>query len=196
MDGHSLIIFEGPDASGKTTLAKWLASRTDSVYRSSIPTEMASLRNIIEGSNAEDSLHFYAASNAITYARLDRDLEHVPVVLDRSHISTVAYHSIMLARSLDDYASRIETSKCFARRPTLVFVTASIEKRLTRARRDRQDNRFFDISMHPRLAEEYDRQFRRLGWEVVTLDTTDMTIDLACSVLTKTLEEIGVVVAT
>jgi thymidylate kinase len=174
-----LVIFEGPDASGKTTIAKWLADKAGASYLSSVPAELTPLRAVADDLPPEDTFYFYATANAITYTRLFRILTSSRVVLDRSHISTICYHSVELGRPLDDYARRIEAFAALSPPPFVVFVTAEATARKRRIEVTRQENKWFRISLRPELNDAYRKAFERLRWPIFEIDTTEMSIDQA-----------------
>lgn len=168
------LVFEGPDASGKTTLARGLASRWGGVYTSSIPPELAHIRAEADGLPAEDRLRFYQLCNALVASRIGATLagSSRPIILDRWIFSTVAYNESLVSRSLASYAKEILAEDRYARPDAVVYVTADPETRLERATREDTKNLWFDVSLQRELVARYDKVLAAAECPVVVVDTS------------------------
>lgn len=168
------LVFEGPDASGKTTLARGLADRWGGVYTSSVPAELMVLRAEADGLPPEDRLRFYQLCNAVVAGRIRGALadSDQPIVLDRWIFSTVAYNETLVSRSLEPYARQILDEDRYPRPDAVVYVTADPEIRLERATREGTKNLWFDVSLQRELASRYDKVLAAARCPVIVVDTS------------------------
>lgn len=96
-------VFEGPDGSGKTSLAKALAERTGAVYIKTPGEEYKSIRKYIDnGTPPETKLLFYLSSVCDASAKIRRTLENQPVVCDRYIWSSLIPHAAYFDKDLGE----------------------------------------------------------------------------------------------
>ncbi|XP_063080204.1 UMP-CMP kinase 2, mitochondrial isoform X2 [Engraulis encrasicolus] len=86
-----VIVIEGLDATGKTTLTESLARQLNAVLLKSPPESLAPLRARFDAEPPLIRRAFYALGNYITAGQIARDSSKAPVVVDRYWHSTAAY---------------------------------------------------------------------------------------------------------
>lgn len=94
---NPLIIVEGSDYSGKSTLCRELASSIGGIILRPIPKELSAVRAIVDSKcNYTDRYHFYIAASFLTYNKIKGLLiERTPVILDRWMFSTNKHHELL-----------------------------------------------------------------------------------------------------
>jgi dTMP kinase len=98
---YKLIVFEGIDGTGKTTLAKMLAKKIKAAYYKTPPKEIWSIRKSVDRSDPAVRLAFYKLGNAIGEQFFKNTLKTQHVVCDRYVYSTNAYQSVASKRELN-----------------------------------------------------------------------------------------------
>ena len=94
---NKFIVFEGLDASGKTTLSSLYAKEHNSVVHSAIVSEAQDLKKIIDSKGSKESaLLFFLLNNFLKSEEASAVLESEDFILDRYIFSTLAYQTIML----------------------------------------------------------------------------------------------------
>lgn len=188
----AFVLFEGPDAAGKTTLAQRISADLGWVYMPSVPAELVAMRTTMEAANGWDSFHFYAACNAVTYLRIRDLLPTQGVCLDRSHFSTAAYHAALVGTELVTYVQRVNHSSEYPKPDLIVLVTADHEIRSTRADASGDMNLWFDISLREDLMPMLRQLVRSQGAPVIEVDTSQLGEDAAAGfVLERMALELG-----
>lgn len=89
--GFPVVVIEGLDATGKTTLTGSLREALGAALLRSPPQSLAPWRAVFDREPPLLRRAFYALGNYITAAQIDREAAHRPVVLDRFWHSTAAY---------------------------------------------------------------------------------------------------------
>lgn len=94
---NPLIIVEGSDYSGKSTLCKELASSIGGIVLRPIPKELSAVRAIVDSKcSYTDRYHFYIAASFLTYNKIKGILiSKTPVILDRWMFSTNKHHELL-----------------------------------------------------------------------------------------------------
>lgn len=94
---NPLIIIEGSDYSGKSTLCQKLASSIGGVVLRPIPKELSAVRTIVDSKcGYADRYHFYIAASFLTYSKIKGLLiNQTPVILDRWMFSTNIHHELL-----------------------------------------------------------------------------------------------------
>lgn len=94
---NPLIIIDGSDYSGKSTLCKELANSIGGVVLRPIPKELSAVRAVVESkSSYTDRYHFYIAASFLTYNKIKGLLiSKTPVILDRWMFSTNKHHELL-----------------------------------------------------------------------------------------------------
>ncbi|XP_017332712.1 UMP-CMP kinase 2, mitochondrial [Ictalurus punctatus] len=132
-----VIVIEGLDATGKTTLTCSLQKALGAVLLKSPPQCLACFRQRFDAEPPLIRRAFYALGNYITAAQIARESSHAPVVVDRYWHSTAAY-AIATAVSgreenLPAVGSEIYEWPSDLLRPSLVLLlSVSPEERLRR----------------------------------------------------------------
>ncbi|KAG9336166.1 hypothetical protein JZ751_002513 [Albula glossodonta] len=132
-----VIVIEGLDATGKTTLTHSLTATLNATLLRSPPTCLSPWRPCFDSEPALLRRAFYALGNYITASQIAAASEHSPVIVDRYWHSTAAY-AIATATSgkvgnLPSPGSEVYRWPCDLLRPDLVLLlTVSPEERLRR----------------------------------------------------------------
>lgn len=184
------IVFEGPDSSGKTTLAKSLANQVDGQYQSGIAAPLASLREEADELSPVDRFCFYRTCNALKGARLLAD-KATHIILDRYIYSTAAYHQLLLGDDLTGYVADFLQDGKYRSPDLVVYVTAEREVRRSRALRDGTANLWLDVSMDSRLEDSYSSVLVAAKTPVLLVDTTHMDVESSSRWLMAELEHRG-----
>ncbi|XP_047677599.1 UMP-CMP kinase 2, mitochondrial [Tachysurus fulvidraco] len=136
-ESFPVIVIEGLDATGKTTLTYNLQKALGAVLLKSPPQCLADFRPRFDTEPPLIRRAFYALGNYITAAQIARESSHAPVIVDRYWHSTAAY-AIATAVSgreenLPAVGSEIYEWPCDLLRPSLVLLlSVSPEERLRR----------------------------------------------------------------
>src|SRR2546422_940162 len=92
-DSHKLIVVEGIDGTGKTTVARRLATAIRAKYLRTPPPRFDSLRKYVDKeASVETRFLFYLCSVAYASDIIRRELTKRDVVCDRYLGTTLAYH--------------------------------------------------------------------------------------------------------
>lgn len=89
---NKLILFEGVDAVGKTTLAKILSKRLGAFYIKNPPLELEPMRREIDEKSPEERTRFFLKGNEITSKLAEENLKQSTVVMDRYFYSSLAFY--------------------------------------------------------------------------------------------------------
>jgi thymidylate kinase len=94
---NPLIIIDGCDYSGKSTLCNELANSIGGIVLRPIPKELSVVRAIIDKKcSYTDRYHFYVAASLYTYSKIKGLLiSRAPVILDRWMFSTNKHHELL-----------------------------------------------------------------------------------------------------
>jgi thymidylate kinase len=104
------IVFEGVDASGKTTVARLLANHLQAVYYATPPKEFLARREEVDlSASADDHYRFYLEGLRQASAEIwDLLAEGKTVIGDRYWATTYIYHQVMGATvSREDFKSLV-----------------------------------------------------------------------------------------
>nr|CAD7426808.1 unnamed protein product [Timema monikensis] len=88
---HPVIVLEGLDGSGKTTLSKKLSSKLNAKKMSTPPSCLLTLREKFDTHPIALRRAYYALGNYIAAAEIEYLCHHTPVIVDRFWHSTAAY---------------------------------------------------------------------------------------------------------
>lgn len=131
---HPLVLFEGVDATGKSTIARELAKLLDAQVYESPPQALRPLKQEILELPAMARYHFFALGNWIAAREVERLLDNGPVCMVKSSYATAAFHSALLGEALEAEDTGLEPD-------LLVYVSAAwdeIERRLEQRGRRNQ----------------------------------------------------------
>ncbi|XP_050988487.1 UMP-CMP kinase 2, mitochondrial [Labeo rohita] len=143
-DGFPVIVIEGLDATGKTTLTEALRESLNATLLKSPPQCLASFRQRFDSEPPLIRRAFYALGNYITAAHIGKESLRAPVIVDRYWHSTAAY-AIATAvggrvENLPKPGSELYQWPEDLLKPNLVLLlTVSPEERLRRLRDRGQD---------------------------------------------------------
>ncbi|XP_016298252.1 UMP-CMP kinase 2, mitochondrial-like [Sinocyclocheilus anshuiensis] len=143
-DGFPVVVIEGLDATGKTTLTEALRESLNATLLKSPPQCLAPFRQRFDSEPPLIRRAFYALGNYITAAHIGKESLRAPVILDRYWHSTAAY-AIATAvggrvENLPKPGSELYQWPEDLLKPNLVLLlTVSPEERLRRLRGRGQD---------------------------------------------------------
>lgn len=106
MRQHPFIVLEGLSGTGKTTLARELATTLEGVYYRTPPAPFAALRDAVDEHFGPASRYlFYLAGLVRAAEEITALLRRTAVVCDRYLATTHCWHAVIGAPVLDDYAN-------------------------------------------------------------------------------------------
>ncbi len=163
------IVFEGVDASGKSTLAKGLAEKIKGTYYYTPPTILHSIRDFADSSSPIVRYHYYLLGVYIAIDEIRKLLQRQHVIADWYIFATLAYHSVLLN-------TKLELPKDLLLPDYVIYLTANwdvIDSRLeSRTHRSKYEELLFLKKVH----KQYLRLFKNLD-QVIYLDTESLTVD-------------------
>ncbi|KAF1443018.1 UMP-CMP kinase 2, mitochondrial, partial [Spheniscus demersus] len=89
--GFPVVVFEGLDATGKTTVTQSVKDTLNGILLMSPPTCISQWRTIFDDEPAPIKRAFYAAGNYILASEIAKASTQAPVIIDRYWHSTAAY---------------------------------------------------------------------------------------------------------
>ena len=174
MRKHTLIAFEGPDKTGKTTLAKELSSALDFEYLYGVPKEFFHLRQIIGQVDSNlCRLLFYLLSNCYNMKRILERTNHKGVVLDRFLFSSLAYHSLISDIDLSYFIDLFKSSPDFQWPDLVVHVSADFDTRIERLSQSGEKTMKENRSIQKQLNTFYHKFFNQVNCRIFYIDTTN-----------------------
>lgn len=168
------IVFEGIDASGKTTTARLLAEHLQAVYYSTPPKEFMAQRDEVDlNADADTHYHFYRKGTHCASAEIESLLADGKVIVgDRYWVTTYIYHLVMGATvTRDDFSNIINPD-------VTVLLTVSPDEQIRRfAKRGMSigDRRMFH--QQERLSQEFETFLRNSAERLLVIDTSNLTPD-------------------
>ncbi len=91
---NKLIVVDGIDGVGKTTVAKLLAEKMGGEYYKTPPEEYSQIREIFDSGEATAKYLFYLATLIHSSSLIWEKLEKKSVIIDRFIPSTICYHEV------------------------------------------------------------------------------------------------------
>ncbi|MGD9963702.1 MAG: dTMP kinase [Thermoplasmata archaeon] len=191
-----LVVFEGIDGCGKSTVAKEVVRRLgDRAVLTREPTDSWVGRAVKEGDGKEvspytDALLFMADRAQHTLEMADMVRRGRLVVCDRYYHSTVAYQTASLRRKGlgDNFAWLLDANMRISLRPDITFLLSLPPEKMPERISDRAERSRFE---RLDFLEEVDQNYRRLAESdtgIVVIDATRPLEDVVERVL-KTIEE-------
>lgn len=166
------IVFEGVDASGKTTTARLLADHLETVYYATPPKAFMARREEVDlSANADDHYHFYLDGIRRASAEIWELLsEGKAVIGDRYWVSTCVYHLVMGATvSRDDFKGIV-----FPDTTVLLTVSSEVQMhRLVQRGMSAGDRRM--LNQQELLAREFKKFLATEKGHLVAIDTSRLT---------------------
>jgi dTMP kinase len=177
MDKNLFIVVEGIDGAGKTSVAKELAEQLDGKYYKCPPRIILPLRKVADKSPYRLRYFYYLVGNYIAQSEIKSILKHTVVVCDWYIFSTIAYHSVLLKRSL-----RIPR---ILMPDKLVYLSASTSQITSRLAKRKIKSKFEDLNFLEKVRLRYEELISGLN-NVIEVNTTDKTVeDSAKQILEK-----------
>jgi len=177
------IVFEGVDASGKTTIARLLTNQLHAVYYQTPPKEFLSRREEVDlNASSDDHYHFYLDGIRQASAEILELLsEGKTVIGDRYWASTYVYHLVMGASvSREDF-------KQFALPDVTVLLVVSPDVqacRFTQRGMSAGDRRM--LNQQETLGRDFKRILVAEQKQLITIDTSHLTpLEAVTRVLAK-----------
>lgn len=176
-----LIGVDGPDGSGKSSLAKRLAEETGSQYRYFSQDNLLShLRGQADQLSSEERFLFYLSMSLMSHPQLSelKARGNKTIILDRTPLSTFAYHEVMGVnvnpfRNVQHYLLEQFDQICYVYASTEVR-RARILSRLNTG----QMHKFDEFSL--KFDEELNKAFLSILPEnAIIIDTSALDIDSA-----------------
>jgi thymidylate kinase len=177
---NKFIAIEGVDGSGKTTIARELASQIGGVYMKTPGKGFKPARTYIDNGTPPDSkLLYYLSSVFDAAAQIGRTLETQPVVCGRYVFSTLIPHSAYHGRDFEELEDELQpfTSRLLKPDQTILLVVNEGEQ-LSRLGQDRglesptaSDQFCLQTPLRRKVRELYEIVAEREGW--MQVDTTD-----------------------
>lgn len=137
---NRFILFEGVDATGKTTLSKRLAKELNCFYFSSPPKSIRFLKKYADKLPPALRYRYFYLGNVLGSFEIKRLLRKNNVVCDQYIYSTAAYHCVILGKHL-------KIPRKILHPDTVIYLEASpqkIEKRIEkRGKRKRYEGKDF-----------------------------------------------------
>lgn len=188
---NPFVLFEGANCTGKTTLAKRIATILDWNYFYSVPDELIPSQEILSKyGSSEDRFRFYSVCNSLRLLDYQEINCNSGIIVDRYIFSTVAYHSLSLGKSLDDYFYEVIHRSEFRKPSLIIYLTASpdaIRNRIMNRETYSVERDQILSLQQKKLKENYERLFSCLEVPVLSYDTSIEDVD---TVVRKLSEEI------
>lgn len=168
------IAFEGIDGSGKTSIAKELALRTNGHYYYSPPESLRHLRSLADSASPIERFQYYLRGNIITSKEIPSLLLSGHVFCDRYVFSTVIHHAEILEYDLP-YPDILFPD-------TTVFVRATEETIENRLRLRTTTTPHEKMPLLLRTQKRYADAFSKRD-DIVTIDTTGRSIEESANIV-------------
>lgn len=127
---HRVFALEGLDGTGKTTAGKILAEQTEATYYYWMDkNRLKHFRKLLDNAPVHLRFLYYTAAAIDTYFQAESLREDADVFVDRTMLSTIAYHK---ALGVSDAWISVIPQATINQIDTLIYFTASEETRLQR----------------------------------------------------------------
>lgn len=190
MEKPLIIVVEGPQGTGKTTITNGLREKI------SYSTMIRETGTRVSSPEQAYEYHYYITELMVHMSKLNLNF-----ILDRSHTTEMAYCDVGLKEHTFEEESR--KLNVFYEKMTenysihFVLLTADAEAFRTRLARDKSDylNAKFDVSSSLKQCESYERVFKKLEKECPSakfhyIDTSKLTAEQVINeILNKTRED-------
>ena len=180
-----LVVFEGLDGSGKTTIARKCAEKYKGTYLTS--SSKSENRPLIDTSQPTSVITHYDYYRSLVYD-LSRDIltNHLEddIFLDRYWMSTFCYHS-----ALNVNGPRVDDFNGLAIPDLIIFLDVSLDariKRLSVRGMNIEDEQMVHFSSN--IRNRYLDLLPRIGCRTVSIDTSELDFDQTFSVISSHVE--------
>ncbi len=167
------VVFEGVSGSGKTTIAKLLASVVGGIYISPSPEYVAYIRGVLgRDRNLDERFAYYLLGN-IHCSEVARQIRIFrPVICDRFVHSTVAIHAML------GVSTELDVASLGLLQPDVSFflLTSDEQERRKRVNSRNKKNKYDVMQEDDEFRRRYVDYFRSIG-SFIFIDTAGMSED-------------------
>jgi len=167
------IIFEGLSGSGKTTIAKLLATTVSGIYISASPKFITYIREVLgRDRNLDKRFSYYLLGNAHCSEVARKIRIFRPVICDRYIHSTIAMHTLL------GVSTRFEIASSGLLQPDISFFLLASDEQERRKRVDLRNkkNKYDAMQENDKFRRKYIEYFRSIG-SFVFIETAGVSID-------------------
>lgn len=177
---------EGLDATGKSETVKGLKAAGYTVYKTP-PEDMAKRREYFDRDNipVEDRFFFYLTAVAKVSQLMLAEAKRT--ICDRHILTTVAAHEA-LGMSRTEIEDKLLSSGLYIPALSIILVVSEEERNRRLKSRGANANDIANQKINAKLLEGFYFWAQRLGHDIVTLDTTTLTIPEVISEVVQIVE--------
>lgn len=177
MERKILFGIEGLDGTGKTTVAKQLASESKVEYTYFLDEcKLKPFRQIFDNAPVTVRFIYYLMAAMECDRIVDKKLRNNDVIVDRTIYSTIAYHRAM---GIYPHLIRLVPNGMLERYSSVIYLTADNLTRSTRLnhRSAKSEKMNSSDSKSLTLDEKIDKEYRAIGKDkLIEISTNDRTI--------------------
>lgn len=170
---HNIYAIEGLDGTGKTTVAKLLASETGGIYYCWKDSNWTRhIKGIFERTPSITRFFYYVLTASETHLRAEKLRTKSHVFLDRSMLATIVYHRAM---GVPESWTNLIPSFAINQITRVIYFTSDDQTRYQRMTNRATEGYEPDYNDHKSLdlSEELDRMYRSIAPEkTIVIDTT------------------------
>lgn len=169
---YPVILFEGLDHTGKSTIAEQIARELHGVIIHSPARELTPFRKYFDSLGNEENFAYYLTGNHAVDLKISHLRKKRIVIADRHFFSTVAYHSPKLGKNIDYILKGMKNV------PDIIYyftaTIAELEKRTHKS--GKVNERFHGARYWKEVEAHYQRIFEHYP-QVRIVDTTGKTLE-------------------
>lgn len=166
--GNDLIVFEGVDGTGKSTLANKIVERLGAAHSRNPPKSIRWIRSCVDQSPPKLRYYYYLFGNYTTSSKAKKILKDRSLVYEWYIYSTTAYHSVLL----DD---QLNLPKQLYRPDYIIYLEANWDSIQSRLAKRRKNSAYKRINFLKKVVNEYERIFNLASAPIIRINTTDLS---------------------